>query len=77
MKNSLTSLTLAVRQNRMVHSSLVKRTAAAGSRVLPPTPAAGEVLLVGLVMLQGSFLIVWQLLSLRRTRRQPDVTRAN
>jgi hypothetical protein len=56
MKNSLTSLTLAVRQNRMVHSSLVKRTAAAGSRVLTPAPAAGEVLLVGLVMLLGSFL---------------------
>ena len=56
MKNSLTSLTPAVRQNRMVLSALVKLTAAAGSRVLTPAPAAAQVRLVGPVMLLGLFL---------------------
>jgi hypothetical protein len=56
MKVFLTSSIPAARQNRMVAVSPVKRTTAVGSRVLTPVPAAGEVLLVGLVMLLGLFL---------------------
>ena len=40
----------------MASVSLLNRTAAAGSRILTPAPAAGEVLLVGLVMLLGLFV---------------------
>lgn len=56
MKTILSSSNSAVRQDRMASCSLVYRPAAAGSRVLTPAPAAGEVLLVGLVMLLGLFL---------------------
>jgi hypothetical protein len=56
MKTILSSSNSAARQNRMVSVSLANRPDAAGSRVLMPTPAAGEVLLVGLVMLLGLFL---------------------
>ena len=57
MKNSISpSPTPAPSQNRTAAISLPKRTTAAGSRVLTPTPAAGEVLLVSLVIMLGSLL---------------------
>ena len=56
MKTILSSSNPAVRQDRIVARSFANRPVAAGNRILTPAPAAGEVLLVGLVMLLGLFL---------------------